>query len=90
MYDPFSNRYHKITKEGFVTYGSTIDSIPAEDDDSIDDDSNKDKKEGPEFRPDDPFSAFPGTIKSYEQKKERFKDQAESFSNLPTTNIGEI
>jgi len=92
VYDPFSNRYHKITKEGFETYGSTIDSIPAEDDISTDDDSNKKKKEGPlqDFKPENEFSAFPGTIESLKQKKERFKDQAESFSNLPTTNIGEI
>ena len=44
MYDPFSNRYHKITKEGFETYGSTIDSIPAEDDISTDDNSNEKEK----------------------------------------------
>ena len=96
VYDPFSNRYHKITKEGFETYGSTIDSIPAEDDISTDDDSNKDKKEGPlqDFKPENEFSAFPGTIESLKQKKERFKDQSESYSNLPgegiTTGIGEI
>jgi len=96
VYDPFSNRYHKITKEGFETYGSTIDSIPAEDDISTDDDSNKKKKEGPlqDFKPENEFSAFPGTIKSFEQKKKRFKDQSESYSNLPdegiTTGIGEI
>ena len=86
VYDPFSNRYHKITKEGFETYGSTIDSIPAEDDISTDDNSNEKKKEGPlqDFKPENEFSAFPGTIESLKQKKERFKDQAESFSNLPT------
>jgi len=95
VFDPFSNRYHKITKEGFETYGSTIDSIPAEDDISTDD-SNKDKKEGPlqDFKPENEFSAFPGTIKSFDQKKKRFKDQSESYSNLPgegiTTGIGEI
>ena len=96
VYDPFSNRYHKITEEGFETYGNTIDSIPVEDDTPTDnnDSDKKIKKEGPEFRPDDPFSAFPGTIKSFEQKKKRFKDQSESYSNLPdegiTTGIGEI
>ena len=92
MYDPFSNRYHKITKEGFETYGSTINSIPAEDNDDIDTDNiDKKKKEGPEFKPDDPFSAFPGTVESFKQKKKRFQDQSESFSNLPdSSNFGDI
>ena len=35
------------------------------------------------IKPDNPFSAFPGTEEAEKQKKERFKKQSESFSKLP-------
>ena len=90
VYDPFADKYHKITKEGKITYGS-IEEIPEKDLKEDKKDTGSKEKEGPEFKPEDPFSAFPGTIKAEKQKTQRFKDQAESFSNLPSSSlIGDI
>ena len=90
VYDPFADKYHKITKEGKITYNS-IEEIPEKDLKEDKKDTGSKEKEGPEFKPEDPFSAFPGTIKAEKQKTQRFKDQAESFSNLPSSSlIGDI
>ena len=92
VFDPFANKYHKITKEGKITYNS-IEEIPEKDLKEDKKDTEDKEKEGPEFKPENPYSAFPGTLKAAEQKKERFKDQSESFSNLPgegITGFGDI
>ena len=92
VYDPFADKYHKITKEGKITYNS-IEEIPEKDLKENKKDTEDKEKEGPEFKPENPYSMFPGTLKSAEQKKERFKDQSESFSNLPgegITGFGDI
>ena len=90
VYDPFADKYHKITKEGKITYNS-IEEIPEKDLKEDKKDTEDKEKEGPKFKPEDPYSAFPGTIKAEKQKTKRFKDQAESFSNLPSSSlIGDI
>ena len=86
VYDPFADKYHKITKEGKITYNS-IEEIPEKDDNGDKKDTGDKEKEGPKFKPEDPYSAFPGTIKAEKQKTQRFKDQAESFSKLPGSGI---
>ena len=40
VYDPYGDKYHKITKEGFETFGSSVDSIPIDDDGDDTDDNN--------------------------------------------------
>ena len=90
VYDPFADKYHKITKEGKITYNS-IEEIPEKDLKEDKKDTENKEKEGPKFKPDDPFSAFPGTIEAEKQKTKRFKDQAESFSTIPSSSlIGDI
>ena len=86
VYDPFADKYHKITKEGKITYNS-IEEIPEKDLKEDKKDTGDKEKEGPKFKPEDPYSAFPGTIKAEKQKTQRFKDQAESFSKLPGSGI---
>jgi len=90
VYDPFADKYHKITKEGKITYNS-IEEIPEKDLKEDKKDTENKEKEGPKFKPDNPFSAFPGTIEAEKQKTKRFKDQAESFSTIPSSSlIGDI
>jgi len=42
VYDPYADKYHKILKDDFKTFGSTIDSIPIDEDDTTNTGSNTD------------------------------------------------
>jgi len=95
VFDPFTNKVHKILEGGQKKTYDSIDEIPETDitKTSKEDTDKKGEKEGPKFKPENPYSAFPGTIKAEKQKTKRFKDQAESFSNLPgegITGFGDI
>ena len=91
VYDPFSRKYHKITKDGYSTY-KDLASIPIDEDTDTDTDNNNKNKEGPlmDFEPENEFSAFPGTIKGQENKKKRYEDQADRMSNISDISIGDI
>ncbi len=42
------------------------------------------------IKPDNPYSAFPGTEKAEELEKQRKKDSARRFGNVDLTSIGDI
>ncbi len=44
VYDPYADKYHKITKDGFKTLGSSVDSISIDDDDDTDDNNSGDSE----------------------------------------------
>ena len=87
VYDPFDDNYkfikfNKDTKEYETKTFNTIDEIDVDSATKKTGEDGEEEKKEKKIRPDNPYSAFPGTIKAEEERKKRFKDQAESFTNL--------
>ena len=87
VYDPFDDNYkfikfNKNTKEYETKTFNTIDEIDVDSATKKTGEDGGEEKKEKKIRPDNPYSAFPGTIKAEEERKKRFKDQAESFTNL--------
>ena len=87
VYDPFDDNYkfikfNKNTKEYETKTFNTIDEIDVDSATKKTGEDGGEEKKEKKIRPDNPYSAFPGTIRAEEERKKRFKDQAESFTNL--------
>ena len=87
VYDPFDDNYkfikfNKDTKEYETKTFNTIDEIDVDSATKKTGEDGEEEKKEKKIRPDNPYSAFPGTIKAEEERKKRFKDQAESVTNL--------